>query len=166
MLRSVVKERYDGGVNPPPHILLKLKAIDKDFELIFHRHKHKWEVWKARGDELIWQMTLPTNDLSLGAIDHLRRFDITQNGMLSVDELKDEWLKYTKEAFYQDKQKHMKNIERVSSNWQELLHDFTNQKSTFVVPKTVKFSSEQIKQQGLAVGFNSKTNKKVYAMKE
>ena len=173
MLRKVVKELYDAGLTAPAHILAKLKSIDKDFELIFNKLKNKWEVWKARGnDELIWQITSPTegSDLSLGLIDHLRKYDITNGGFLSVTELQSNWLKYCKQIFYEDKINKQKRFDNVSQSWKELVEDFASQKTTVSVPRTVKFkknlSTEQIKERGIKVGFNTRTNKPIYAMKE
>ena len=166
MLRQTVKELYDAGLVAPAHILAKLKSIDKDFELIFNKLKKRWEVWKARGDnELVWQITAPTegSDLSLGLIDHLRKYDITNGGLLSVDDLKSNWLKWCKQIFYEDRISRQKRIDSVSQSWKELVEDFVSQKTVVSVPK---HSSEQIKSKGIKVGFNTSTNKPIYAMKE
>ena len=168
MKRKDLIEFYKNTIKPPVDILSAVRGIDKTFELFFNSENQKWEVWKItkkgitdNEDELLWQLSAPTTgtDVSIGFVNYCKQFDVTNGGLLSADDLRTFWLKHVKNVIYNRQQRRIKSLNIVGGAYKELIDDFATQKTV------VSFSTEQIKQQGLKVGFNTQKNKPIYAMK-
>lgn len=162
MIKSECQRRIiSNSLKPPIEVVEKLKLFDSKLELIFNFDSDRWEFYRLQEkgpsydeDILCWQMSAPStgSDITVGVIDWLKQFDTTFGGRLSPDDLRDRWVKNVKNILFQNDERIRKEQELASESWKDLISDFGSQKTVVSVP--------------VCVGYNSKRNKQIYAVKK
>lgn len=155
---EALKYILDSGkdIYPPDDVIKALKRLNSSLELMWNNDDGQWEIYriKEKGiisaqDLLHWQMSAPTKGtfITVGIVDWLRKYDTTQGGVLSKEDLQNRWIKQFKEIQYNERIKKERNQQELYYSWQEMINKISTVRRQISVPITV--------------GFNKKTGKHI-----
>lgn len=135
-----------------------LKELDIQLEYIFDIDSEQWHVYRVhrhgltKSDDILrFQVSLPKNsEPSSGVKRYLEKFDRNPGGMKDADELKKEWLNQFKEMGRREREYKEYHKRELLYHYDQVLDWWVTERKQVVVPKQV--------------GFNTKTNRGVYAV--
>jgi len=149
-------------LHPPQDVVDALQKHNSSLELIWNPDATRWEVYqvKTRGairseDVLCWQMSAPTkgSGITVGIVQWLRKFDTTNGGMKSKEELEKDWLQFCRKLFREiEPDRVQKRINNAIECSREFIHDLSTEKTGISVPTKV--------------AYDTKTGKSIYAIKK
>lgn len=146
---------------PPEDVVIKLKEFDSALELIWNEDDNRWEFYRVKKvgivpeeDLLHWQISAPESGTCItpGILDWLRKYDQTNGGFLSIDDLKDEWRKNYKRYIVIPEERRKKQMEPIMHEWDKVFHRYAVERVQIAVPKII--------------GMHKKTGKKILAVKK
>lgn len=79
-----------GGRDPPSEVAGKLLQMRVPIKAIWNGDSCRWELYRIKGNKLIWQKTAPKGDLTTSIIKWLEKFDSSDHGRMGdVERIKD-----------------------------------------------------------------------------
>ena len=99
-------------------------------DLLFDEESGKWQFYRIKSmgltpgdDVLCWQMSVPSagTGITPGAIDWLRQYDTSNNGMKDQDEIRKDWLKTWLEADKKKEENKRNILDEQQKVWQDYL---------------------------------------------
>lgn len=161
MIKTECKRRIIINSIKPPEAVIK--AIDRKYpnlglELIWNSDDNNWEFYRCirKGESYLedimhWQMSVPFKGTMItpSIIDWLAKYDTTQNGRWSREELEEQWKKSIKTTLSLQKIRYMKRCEDILDSLKNDAGDILVGKRGISVPITV--------------GYNKTTGKRILA---